>query len=381
MTKFKKHVLILSATHTISGAEIVLKPYVEQNKDYRFTVYTSNEESIATYYKSFKNTIVVTDKYMKNYLLRTHPLRLFKYIWSLYKSTKRALQLIKTEYVDVIYGNNSNDLGLLIMLKMIKGDKIKVISHVHNHLSLRSVGGLWVKGFGSRIDQYLVPSKVTRDAVLKLRHHADVKVVYNGVELSNLKEKELSKPYKFAFVGTLNERKRPDLFLEIIKSIHHYKVPYEAVILGGKEDQTLYKYLLKTIDEEGLNVKLIDHIDHDEMEAFYSDKTCVILTSDDDPLPTVLIEAMNQHVFVVARDVGGVKEIIQNGIDGIVFPMKFQAKYVAKDILKHLENPEPLQEVLKNAHDKVRTHFSNDLKVDQVNGYIKALIEEKEKTI
>jgi glycosyltransferase involved in cell wall biosynthesis len=44
----------------------------------------------------------------------------------------------------------------------------------------------------------------------------------------------------------------------------------------------------------------------------------LILSSDREGLPMVLLEALSMGVVVVARAVGGIPEVIQNGVNGIL---------------------------------------------------------------
>lgn len=373
-----KKILILSATNTISGAEIVLKSYIEENHAFDFYIYSSSKASVESFYSNIGNfKEVFTDKHMTNYLLRENPTRIFKYFYSLYKTYSKTKKTIEKEGIGLVYGNNSNDLGLLVLLKLKYKGRIRVISHIHNDLSIKSVGGLYVKLFGRLMDSYIVPSKHTKatlNAILKDKDK--IHVAYNGVRGNHETLRSPEENLSFAFVGSICKRKRPDLYLDIIKEIDNLGTGYEAYILGSLEDEDLYDKMCDYIEDNSLNVIVKDPIKHEKMQDFYSGIDCLILTSDSDPLPTVLLEAMKSRVLVCARDVGGVREIIDHNKNGIIFDYDFNSGEVARAIMKLINDEDRLNSYLIEAQTKVRKIFTVDKKREVVNTIIFGLLDE-----
>ncbi len=368
--------MILSATNIISGAEIVLKPYLENNSAYSFYLYTSSAKEINDYYTSIEGIDgVVSDQYMTNYLLREHPHKIFNYIWSLMITVKRAHKLIDLYDIQVVYGNNANDLGLLICLKWLLKNRIKVISHIHNQLTSKSVSGIYVKLFGKMIDIYLVPSEATKASLLALLDEsASIEVVYNSVAITSTALKEhKSKDHKkvrIGFVGGLSRRKRPDLFLEIFKEIQKRMPSCEGVIIGPVVESDLFERVQHYITEEQLNVDVLPPLPYDQMNTLYETLDCLILTSDSDPLPTVLLEGMSKGIVVAARDVDGVTEIIDDDVDGLVFSYDGDVSETAERIVACLTDDAIVQRYVVAAREKVKIKFSSSNKQQLVNRII-----------
>ena len=130
------------------------------------------------------------------------------------------------------------------------------------------------------------------------------------------------------------------------------------------------------IEGNSLNVIVKDPIKHEKMQDFYSGIDCLILTSDSDPLPTVLLEAMKSGVLVCARDVGGVREIIDHKINGIIFDYNFNSREVAEAIMKLIDDKDSLNMHLIEAQKKVRQIFTVDKKKEVVNTLIFGLLDE-----
>ena len=71
--------------------------------------------------------------------------------------------------------------------------------------------------------------------------------------------------------------------------------------------------------------------------------------------PFALIEAMAAGKPIVATNVGGIKEIIQNGETGLLVPPK-DAKELAKKILYLLCNEGEAQRLAKNAKEESKKY-------------------------
>ena len=64
----------------------------------------------------------------------------------------------------------------------------------------------------------------------------------------------------------------------------------------------------------------------------------MLLCSDSDTLPTVVLEAMSFGCVVFARNVDGVPEIITNGEDGIIFDYNAKPEAIAQKIYDVFSN-------------------------------------------
>jgi glycosyltransferase involved in cell wall biosynthesis len=84
----------------------------------------------------------------------------------------------------------------------------------------------------------------------------------------------------------------------------------------------------------------------------------VVLFSKSEGLPNVVLEAMSQGAIMVATEVGGIPEIIENNENGFLVPLNNPSK--AEEILLNiLKLSEPKQKEIRiNAHETIKEKFS-----------------------
>ena len=91
----------------------------------------------------------------------------------------------------------------------------------------------------------------------------------------------------------------------------------EVVVAG---DGPAYAELVARTEELGLSgsVRFLGWVD--EPDAVYRDVDVVVHPSRADIMPMSVIEAMHHGIPVVATDVGGIPDLIDPGVDGLLFP-------------------------------------------------------------
>lgn len=370
-------ILIISTTNRISGAEIVLENYLSTNKKYDYYLFTSSNKEISEFYKNvIESKKIYTSKGMRSFLLKKKPYLIFKYFYSLMISLKQLNKIIKRNKIKVIYGNNSTDVAILILYRIFLNKKIKIISHIHDSLDTTKLPGIYLKLFHNNIDEFIVPSKSTMNYLRKLvGTEKKINVVYNGVNIKdkpNIKKKQINQEIKIGFVGALNSRKRPDIFLKIIKAIKDKNINCKGYLVGAF-NKSQYQSISNIINQLNIDADILGTIPHSEIKEFYKEMDCIILTSDKDPLPTVLIEAMSHGTLVAARNVDGVSEIIDDGKDGIVFPFNFIETDVAERVISIILNDNKLNEIIISGFEKVKSKFSNESKRNSMENILDKL--------
>ena len=117
------------------------------------------------------------------------------------------------------------------------------------------------------------------------------------------------------FVGYLVAQKRPERALEVLLVVRDQGIPAHLVVAG---DGPLRAIFVQQIRARGLeeNVTLLGHCD--DVERIFGGVDLAILTSQEEGIPGVAIEAAMAGCPFVTFDLGGVREVVTDGVTGVV---------------------------------------------------------------
>lgn len=147
--------------------------------------------------------------------------------------------------------------------------------------------------------------------------------------------------------------KRADLFVDVARMLPQYNF----VWIGNQHEVTEYGVLPD-------NCHFVGNIPN--AGAYCSMADMLMLPSNYEGLPMVILEAMSFGKPVVASDVGGVSEIVRNGVNG--FTLDNNAELFAEKIRQILEDEALYNEFCHNSH----RIFQEELTVEKmVQGYLK----------
>lgn len=164
----------------------------------------------------------------------------------------------------------------------------------------------------------------------KITSPEKITIIRNGIEFKI--KTQIGKPTDRIIIGNiarLTYQKRPDLFLRIAKEIIKEKKGVKFVWVGGGEWLDKFQ---KFVREHHLEKNIIATGDKrpEEIQQYLVDFDIFILTSEWEGLPISIIEAMFAQKPIVAFDVGGLREMIQNKINGFLVPFGDLKKYKEK---------------------------------------------------
>jgi len=117
------------------------------------------------------------------------------------------------------------------------------------------------------------------------------------------------------FVGHLGRQKRPDLAVEVMSELSARGVPVHLVMAGKGPMASGVERLVAELGLED-RVHLLGHVD--DVEHVLAGIDVMVLTSDDEGMPGVVIEAQMAGCPVVSFPVGGIHDLVVHGESGVV---------------------------------------------------------------
>lgn len=106
------------------------------------------------------------------------------------------------------------------------------------------------------------------------------------------------------------------------------------------------------------NIILLGKLEHEEMMKEYAKADIFINPSYSEGLPTTVLEAGLMKCAVVATDVGGTSEIIEDGKEGLL--CKPEVLDITKKLETFIKNENLRVTLSQKLHEKVKKQFSWD---------------------
>jgi glycosyltransferase involved in cell wall biosynthesis len=202
-----------------------------------------------------------------------------------------------------------------------------------------------------------------------------IHVVHNGVELPDTSafnsDKILSihptiKRPVLLGAGSLFWQKGFEYLIEAVKILNDRNF-FPHIVIAGAGDPEPYRKLASQLGVEAY-VHFAGHRNDIQELMFGAD--CFILSSIDEGLPNVVLEAMGVGTPVVAADAGGTNEIITDGVDGFIVPIK-DSRLLAEKIEPLLRDPLLRKTIGTNGFETVKNKFSIKCNIDGVESLFK----------
>ncbi len=146
-----------------------------------------------------------------------------------------------------------------------------------------------------------------------------IRVVYNGIDIERFHPgpAPAQAPGSIVTVGRLVEQKNHALFLRAAAALTQEGARVRFAIVG---DGPLRAALEAAARRLGIEERVRFLGERSDVEKVLRGASQFWLTSRWEGMPNVVLEAMASGVPVLATDVGGVRELVRDGIDGFVLP-------------------------------------------------------------
>jgi glycosyltransferase involved in cell wall biosynthesis len=185
-------------------------------------------------------------------------------------------------------------------------------------------------------------------------------VVSNGISFAQIPRAKPVARKHIGFVGRLEYQKDPLLFLDVMERLPDYS----ATIVGGG---ALGDEVRKEIKHRNLSsVRMLGALPQSESFQELSKLHTVIMTSRWEGLPLLPLEAMWSGVPVVATNVGGLSEIIENEKSGLLINSR-SADDLALAVMRLTDDLALRESIVDNARRRVQTLFSEARMLSEID--------------
>jgi len=203
-------------------------------------------------------------------------------------------------------------------------------------------------------DYVSIPSSFVKRSFLE--HGIDEKKLIQvpyGVDLSNFRQ--ISKNddiFRLIFVGGMSLRKGVHYLLQAFSELN---LPNSELMLIGSLNDEIKPFFKKY---EG-SYKYIGHVPQKELYKYYSQGSVFVIMSIEEGLALVIPQAMACGLPVICTTNTGGEDIVRNGVDGFIIPIR-NIEALKEKLIYLYKNPEILKTMSQSAKERVRDSFTWD---------------------
>ena len=190
-------------------------------------------------------------------------------------------------------------------------------------------------------------------------HIKSLKIVPNALNLKTFKMKKIRKfssSPSLTYVGGLRPVKGLEHLIEAFRQVLQEMPDVKLYLVGEGEDKGRLLRLAKKLD---VNEKIIwvGQVNHEKVVEYLHLSWVFVLPSLSEGLPNVLLEAMACGVPCVATAVGGVPDIIENNVNGLLVKPE-DPQLLGQAIITLLKDEKLRQRISENNRKDVRKYDS-----------------------
>lgn len=185
----------------------------------------------------------------------------------------------------------------------------------------------WIRYTLTRSSRVLALSPRWQDFLCRYAPQARVSVLANAVVLPDLATAPAVQPGTILFLGRIEAAKGVFDLLDALAQLAPAR-PALRLLVGGEGDSAA---LLARAGALGVaqRVQLLGWLDPEARGAWLARAQCFCLPSHDEGLPMAMLEAMAAGKAVVATAVGGIPDVIDSGVNGLLVPPRAPAALAA----------------------------------------------------
>jgi glycosyltransferase involved in cell wall biosynthesis len=302
------------------------------------------------------------------------------------KKVHSVKNIIKKHGIDIVHSHNDlqNCKSEILACKIAR---IPFVAHVHLFGQTTSFDKL----FNRFIDSFVYISKSVE------RHHVKLGmpsnkgiVIYNGVDIKEFTKTNENNEikceygitdddYVIGIIGRIDWWKGHQYFIKAIADASKKTPNVRGLIVGElersvtvHENEKYYRNLNSMIKKHKLEDKIILTGFKSNIEKILNAIDVVVHASTEpEPFGLVIIEGMAAAKPVIATAAGGVPEIIDHNINGILVPPK-NSQAISKEIIKLAHNQYYAKKLGKAAREHIRNTFSANKQMLRIENVYKA---------
>lgn len=367
-----KRILYLHAGAEMYGADIVLLELLKNLEKSKFKPYVVLPCDGPLVEKLKQNNIEV--EVISYPILRRkyfNPIGIVRYIKDYFIYSNKLVKIAKVKKIDIVHTNTAAVLeGIFVKRRL----NLKQVWHIHEIIVKPKFMNKLLSYFISKnSDEVITVSNAVKNHLIETGYFDSkpINVIYNGVDnrIFNFKndieylKKEFNIPKQalvVGMIGRVNAWKGQDDFIDAIENILINNENIYAMIVGGVFDGEEWR--IAELKEKINSLSCSDRIifsdyrsDIPNIQALYD--IFVLPSTNPDPLPTVVLEAMASRTAIVGYRHGGICEMVEEGVNGLLAEVK-NTKDLEEKIVQFIVDCDKRENAARKSEERQKKMFS-----------------------
>ena len=301
-------------------------------------------------------------------------------------NARKLAAVIDNHDIDVMHIHWGNDLALSAFAKKFSRKKPALI-YTRQMQITRSKNDFYHNLLYRQMDLMLTISRrLETDARRFINRYADkIRTLYYGVSkpdhfLSNDERDRQRTETGFkaddfivGLIGRLEQSKGQHLLISAIAAARSKGLNMHALIVGHEMKQGYRNTLKQLAAEKGIadNIVFMDFAPDPQRIMQLCD--CIVLATYEETFGLVLPEAMRAGVAVIGSNKGGVTEIIEHDMTGLLFE-SMDAADLSKQLQRIYTDPQLKSTLALNGKQYADKHFNNEIHFQRLDETMRNLI-------
>lgn len=287
-------------------------------------------------------------------------------------------KIIKEKHIDIVYATNSKAIsnGLLACM----GTKTKFVTYRGTTGGLyRRDPSAYLNALSPRVNGVICVSNAVTKHVKKqlISKSTHVKTIYKGHSTDWYEKTKTdltqfgsnNEAFNVAFVANVRPHKGLIYLLQAAHALSKFK-DIHIVLIGNNINQEPY---LSEMEACGMKDRIhLTGFRNDAPQIISSCSVLIQASTRKEGLPRVIMESLSVGTPVIASAIEGNSEIITDGIDGFIVPIK-DSTAIAHKIIELYNNKDLLDKLSENTQNTINKKLSHKATVEQFDSFFKEL--------
>lgn len=277
------------------------------------------------------------------------------------KTINKIVEIIEKENISLVHLNNQPFRDIFGIEATRKTKKV-CVSHVHSYFRKKNFPFLRRNYISDHVNCFIFAANNVKTSWLPYLGEVVTKTVYNGINIPECNDNVdirsqyniLEKSFLICAVGQLISYKGQEFLLNAFAAFLEEDKESFLVLAGDGIDRQKLQDLARSLSIEK-HVVFTGHTDH--AREIIAEADLLIQPSQTEVCSMVLIEGMALKTPIIATEVGGNPELIQEGFNGALVSYG-DTKQLANKIRYFKENSQKTREYVENGFERYKDTFS-----------------------